>query len=493
MDSNVVYILLCFFASLPSFAFCIQRYEHISDCYFYDRSMITGVDNVTFICAKYANENGVFIDQTRFKCSNYNRNVFDYYPGTIDFRNCRFPKLGRNYFKQFPRMHTFVMSNLEMETLDAKIFSEAKNITTLIASRNQITEIPAFLFVNAKRLVFADFSNNSMERVDRLAFMGANNIETLDLSQNALTSLADDVFIDQTNLKLLNLSYNQINELEPKTLSTRNLLTLDLSNNELTNLTENTFYQTILLKSLNLSNNPIETLEIRTFNFLPNLEYLNLRRTNLTSIQFGTFSHQHKLIALDLSDNNLKKLDFNLFVPIMPDLRSLELDGNQLTDLDGFENALFPQLELLDLKSNNFNCSYLIQFMKRINWGKIRLPVDPAAVASGETHVRGIRCEIVNPNNIPDAEEIDESAQNGSATNGEKTTDDSVQSNDHTFMKFSMIFMCIVMLTFLVVYLTLNKDKIRHRLRTSNNLRPLNGTLSSAALNFEYANEDIIH
>lgn len=489
MDSKAVYILLCFFAGLPSFAFCIQRYEHISDCYFYDRSMITGIDNVTFICAKYANEDGVFIDQSRFKCSNYNRNVFDYYPGTIDFRNCRFPKLGRNYFKQFPRMHTFVMSNLEMETLDPKIFREAKNITTLIASRNQITELPAFLFFNAKRLVFADFSNNSIERV-RLALMGANSLETLDLSQNALTSLAEDVFIDQTSLKLLNLSHNQIGELEPKTLSTRNLLTLDLSNNELTNLIEDTFYQTILLKTLNLSNNPIETLEVRTFNFLPNLEVLNLRRTNLTSIQFGTFSHQHKLIALDLSENNLKKLDFSLFIPIMPDLRSLELDGNQLTDLDGFENSLFPQLQLLDIKSNSFNCSYLIQFMKRISWEKIRLPVDPTAVASGETHVRGIRCEIVNPNNIPDAEAVDESAKYDAVANG-ATTDGSVQPHDHTFMKFSMIFMCIVMLTFLVVYLTLIRDKIRHRLRRSNNPRPLNGRLSSAALNFEYANEDI--
>ncbi|XP_055299404.1 uncharacterized protein LOC129566979 [Sitodiplosis mosellana] len=487
MDLKTFYALVCLFVSLPIFAFCVEKYEHISDCHFYDRSVVTGIDNVTFICAKYDNENGVFIDQARFKCSNHHRNVYDYYPGTIDFRNCRFSKLGRNFFKQFPRMHTFVMTNLELKTLEAKIFSEAKNITTLIASNNQIAEIPAILFANAKRLISADFSNNSIERVDRLGFTGASSLETLDLSQNALTSLAADVFIDQTSLKVLNLSYNQINELEPQTLSTHNLLTLDLSNNELTNLKENTFYQIISLKSLNLSDNPIESLEIGTFNFVPNLEVLNLRRTNLSSIQFGTFSHQHKLISLDLSENLLKQLDFNLFMPIMHDLRSLELDGNQLTDLDGFGNALFPQLELLDIKNNNFNCSYLIQFMKTISWEKIRLPVDPTAVTQGQTHVRGIRCEIVNPNNIPDAEEIDEAA------NEAMTKDGNAQSNDYVFTNFFMIFMCVVMLTFLVVYLTLNIDQIRHHLRRSNHSRPLNGRLSSAALNFDYANEDSIH
>lgn len=488
MDLKQFYILVCIFASLQSVAFCIPKYEHISDCYFYDRSMTTGIDNVTFICAKYPNEDGVFIDQSRFRCSNYNRNVFDYYPGTIDFRNCRFTKIERNYFKQFPRMHTFILSDLELETLDSKIFSEARNITNLIASKNHITEIPSLLFANAKRLVVADFSNNSIERVDRLGFTGASSLEMLDLSQNAIATLDVEVFIDQTSLQVLNLSYNQITELEPQTLSTHNLLTLDLSNNGLTGLSEHIFDQIMSLKSLNLSGNPLENLHADTFFYLSNLEVLNLRRTNLSSILFGTFSHQHKLIVLDLSENHLKKLDFDLFMPIMHDLRSLELDGNELTELDGFENALFPQLTLLDIKNNNFTCNYLTQFMRLVNWEKIRLPVDPTQVKKGEKHVRGIRCEVENIKNLPYVD-YDENASLDDMNMKNETT----HSSDHIFTKFLMLFMCFVMLTFLVIYLVLNKDRIQQQLRRSNNNRPLNGRLSTAALNIEYGHEDILH
>lgn len=481
MKAKLFYYFLFLCASSVDIVFCGQKYDRISDCYFYDRSMVTGVDNVTFICANHPNEDGVFIDQSRFRCSNYNRNVYDYYPGTIDFRSCRFSTLERNFFKQFPRMHTFIISNLELESLDVKMFKEARNVTNLIASHNSLKEIPALLFVNAKKLKFVDFSNNTIEQIDHLAFTGANSLEVLDLSENSLSTIDRELFIDLTSLKSLNLSNNQINEIDPQTFATFNLLSLDLSNNGLINLDENTFNQMVNLKYLNLSHNSIGDLAVGTFSFNVNLEYLNLRRTNLSIIEFGTFSHQHKLISLDLSENNLKKLDFNLFMPIMHDLQSLELDGNRLIDLDGFTNSLFPQLRILDIKNNDFNCSYLMQFMKSVNWEKIRLPIEANSVKTGETSVRGVKCVGINRANLP------EGAGNDNPTADKSVVDGNSASNgdSSTFMKYSMIFMCIVMLTLLVLFVVFNKDSIRDRY----NLRRMNGGLSTITLNIDYTNK----
>ncbi|XP_031622956.1 toll-like receptor 6 [Contarinia nasturtii] len=464
METKIFYYFLFMCASSIDITLSAQKYGHISDCYFYDRSIITGNDNVTFICGNYPNENGVFVDQTKFRCSNYQRNVLNYYPGTIDFRSCRFPKLERNFFQQFPRMHTFIISNLGLEELDAKMFGEARNVSNLILSQNSLKEIPAFLLVNAKRLKYADFSNNSIERIDRLGFTDAYSLEVLDLSRNAISEIDRETFIDLTNLKSLNMSYNKIKKIDPQAFNMNNLLTLNLSNNEVIGLDENTFNQTINLKSLDLSNNFIGDLAVGIFSFMPNLEYLNLRRTNLSDIKFGTFSHQHKLILLDLSENNLKKLDFSLFMPIMHDLQSLELDENQLIDLDGFSNSLFPQLRTLDIKHNNFNCSHLIKLMKSVNWEKIRIPVESNSIKPDETSIRGVKCS----GNLTELRE-DISVLN------EKNSDNGGSS---TFLEYSMIFMCVVMLTFFVLFLVLNKD----RFIKFTNFRRLNGGISTTTL-----------
>lgn len=170
-------------------------------------------------------------------------------------------------------------------------------------------------------------------------------------------------------LETLNLSNNQIIGLESSTLCCiPDLLLLDLSNNNVTKLSENIFDKLLKLKELNLSFNSIGDLEISTFTYLINLEHLSLRRTNLSNVQRGTFLHQHKLVSLDLSENNLKKLNFTLFSPIQRDMRSLRMGDNNLNNLYGFRNTLFPQLNLLDIQGNPFNCSYLAHFMESVDW-----------------------------------------------------------------------------------------------------------------------------
>lgn len=418
------------------------KHEQISDCKFENIGQIPGDDKVTFKCAE-SNSNSdssFFLNATLFKCSNTNVPQKNLWPGTINFENCRFREITNIFFDSFVSLHTFTASDVELKSIDSKILRNAKKLVNLNVSQNQLTAIPALLFFNAENLTRVDFSRNSIENVDRLAFMGANN----------LTSL--------------NLSHNKINHLDSEIFSTSKLLDLDLSNNNLTALEEHVFDNITELKHLRLSFNPIGNLKIETFTYLTNLETLDLKKTNISDIELGTFSHQHKLTALDLSQNNLKKLDFNHFLPVLPDLRTLNLDGNQLTDLTGFGNDLFPKLEELDIRDNSFNCSYLEVFMKSVNWDKLRLPIDNPSVKAGETSIRGIKCEKVVRNETNDIKqenstqqkiEVDEKSAIAIISMIKRTISDEI-----FITNIYLAFICLILLVFFIVYIVANLEQI---------------------------------
>ncbi|XP_055299407.1 uncharacterized protein LOC129566982 [Sitodiplosis mosellana] len=437
------------FLIIARFASCSVKFEKISDCHFYDNSYIPGYDNVTFKCAENGNEQKIFLS-VQFQCSN--RRPEEYrWPGTVDFQNCQFPQLNRNYFELFPYMHKFIISDVGLEDLSMKVFSEAKHVTHLIADHNRITELPSHIFFNANRLKFLDFSYNRIQMIHSSAFEGANKLETLNFTQNAIPILDEKVFQDLALLKQLNVSHNNISRIDLTSLPV-NLLELDLSNNSLSSL-EHVFDKTTKLKYLNLAFNPIGNVKIETFAYMPDLEYLNLKRTNITSIEFGTFSHHEKLVFFDLSENHLKKLDFNLFMPILPELKSLSLAGNQLSDLSGFENKLFPQLIQLDIKGNDFNCSYLQRFITSHNWDRLRLPVDPTAVKPRETSIRSIKCHPIVQSSLEVEEPI---FKNKTLAKDFKSTKSAQKLYGETYL----IFMCIIMSSFLIMFVIANRERI---------------------------------
>lgn len=241
-----VIILMCFL----SIVVIGKKYEHISDCSYVQALNTPGLDTITFICGEKDNENKIH-DNATFSCSEGEKWVLNTDISTVEFKDCRFPKLKRNYLDLFWRMLKFNISNLELETL-------------------QITP----------------------------------------------TNIPD-------------------------------LITLDVSHNNLRNLSEMTFVLLANLKHLDLSFNPIGNLDVNVFKYVDELEDLKLRKINITNIKLGTFASLQELTSLDLSENNLKKLDFANFYPVMHHLRILHLDKNQLSDINGFRNTLFPQLILL--------------------------------------------------------------------------------------------------------------------------------------------------
>lgn len=398
MEFKLIYILVIV-VFFNYFGASDSKFGHINDCSLSVNNVYSrwspGSAWLTFMCNTTDNEQTIFTDEQSFHCSYHpvNHSESAFRPGTIYFKDCRFPKFSINFLAKFPNIHTFNISDIALETLQMNIFAQGKHLTNLIASKNLLTEIPSSVFFAAKNLTFVDFANNNIKRVDSFAFKGANKLEVLNLSQNALTELDEYMFLDMMNLNLMNLSHNKISELDFNILPF-NLTVLDLSANKISTL-EKSFKKIVKLSYLNLAFNPIKNVNNETLAKMPDLEYLNLKQTHLSSLQLGTFSHQQKLVTLDLSENRFKELNFNVF--ILPTLESLHLNGNQLKDLMEFAHQLFPQLAFLDVRGNYFNCSYLRQFLKSINSENIQLPIDPeASIEPGHMQILGIECELTD-------------------------------------------------------------------------------------------------
>lgn len=472
MNSKIFLFLVISYANLTYFVVSSSKYEHFSDCSYYSIiSEYMGVDNLTLICGENPGE---FLYDDHFKCSNTPDGLIYDWTGRIDFQNCRFDSFETYFLQNFKFLHTLNISDLGLEKLEMKNLLESKNLLNFFASRNYLTEIPSLLFVNAANLRYADLSKNLIKSVMPLAFENAIGLEMLDLSENFITEFEEQSFKDQANLKMFNLSHNQINSLDLRSLSSRLLLSLDVSNNVLTTLIDHTFDNFIELKTLNLSFNPIGNLKVETFAYLSKLENLNLRETNISSIQLGTFSHQHKLIALDLSDNSLKVLEFNLFLPGCGDLRSLDLAGNQLTELTDFHNSLFPQLHEFGIENNRFNCTYLQGFMKSVDWKNISLIVDPRSIDTRQTNIRGIQCEKVSS----DAVSVDGNSNQ--------------VSYGDLYIKYTFIFICIVNSAILIIFLCINRHRIFRRKRSVPVIQAEYKSELSPSQIVEYSNEKVL-
>lgn len=459
-----VFAIIC--ASIS--AIYSKKYDRISDCYFHNMGLVYGGDSLTFICGQENGEDTVFVDKSKFHCSNNEMDLSNIWPGVVNFENCKFHQIQRNYMDIFPLLRTLNISDVDLSIFPSGMLPSARNLSRLFASQNQLNVIPDLAFANSNKLRLIDFSKNAIKKVGSLAFVGASSLESLDLSQNDLLEFGELVMKPLSNLRSLNLSHNRIQEFDLQFLNAPNLLALDLSHNNLTALKEHSFDNITNLSILHLAFNPIGNLKIDTFAFLLNLQELNLKHTNITNIELGTFSHQHNLVSLDLSENALKKLDFMLFFPILHDLRSLHLGENQLSHLDGFRNSLFPKLNLLDIKNNMFNCSYLQYFMKNINWEHLRIVLDPKSVNPREPNIRGIKCKQTGPNdyfNEPDSNH---------------------KSNENSaLIHMTLIFMCIIMMVFLIIFVVMNRDKIYTQFKRFT--IPYRQNESS---NLEYSNEN---
>lgn len=371
MEFKTAYLLTIVYISLTNIVVFTLKYGHVSDCFFYNGSG----HKVTLICAENDNEDKVFATSEHTVCLN-SILMENHWPNVVNFEQCRFPSLSSNFFLIFPNIQTFIIPNVELESLQIHIFREGKNLRHLIASNNRLVEFPSRLFADENQIIHIDLSYNKIKIIDPEALDGATSLETL------------------------NLAHNQLTRLDPHILHYKapNLSLLDLSHNHLRNLSDKTFETSFGLKHLDLSYNFIGNLRFGTLSCLYHLEHLNLKSTNMSYVQPGTFTYQQRLVSLDLSENKLRKINFHHSMPIQCHLKSLRLNKNRLKELKGLRNGLLPRLNLLDIQDNKFNCTYLQHFMKHFNFDNIHLVANPRSADPRKPNIRGINCEVITGN-----------------------------------------------------------------------------------------------
>lgn len=342
-------------------------------------------------------------------------------------------ELPAGIFVGAPNVSVIDFSYNHINKVNAFAFSAATLVSRLHLSHNLIAALDKLTFANLSSLDELHLDNNQIEVIDIELFYHNDLLARLSLNNNRITQLHCDILSHLRYLNQIDVSLNRLTEFNTSCLSdystyldlhvsdnrleslilrkvgsvyasrnrirmlyiadeVSNLKKLILANNSLTNVS-GIFEQLTSLESLDLSYNCVGKLNIGTFAKLTSLEHLILSHTNLSNINFGTFFHQKELKTLDISYNNLNRINFDIFLPYLKNLETLYLDGNNLTEMEGLTNSLFPQLSILSISNNNFNCTYLAKLLRTLKWEELGLNIDPDLVHSNETHINGIACD----------------------------------------------------------------------------------------------------
>lgn len=388
---NIPYMLFHYFEGIREFEISFTELESVR------RGDFTNADDLMYLTAIHN------------KMSELTSSLFLGAPNisVVDFSYNQIEKVSASAFASATLMSRLHLSHNLLRTLDKSTFASMTMLDELHLDYNQLETIDVDLFLYNVVLARISLNNNRIVRLDCVALQNLNYLTKIDLAVNRLTEFNTscisgtdlDLVIHDNQIRNLTLrkvtavhaSHNQIEHIFIED-GVNNLKSLRLANNKLANITW-MFEHLTSLETLDLSYNYVGKLNVSTFAKLTNLEHLYLGHTNLSNINFGTFFHQKELKLLDISYNQLKKLNFDVFLPYLKNLESLILDGNNLTEMEGLTNSLFPQLSILSIANNSFNCTYLAKLLRTLKWEELGLSIDPELVHSNETHINGISCD----------------------------------------------------------------------------------------------------
>lgn len=427
---------------------CIQN---ITDCVYYPSKIgsIPRNNTLKFICSdENAFDSTVstlfkpFTCREQFLCGDKcNNHSPKFLVDAISFENCALARLPSDLLGIFNHTKSLNGINLGLSELDPVDFENATRLERLLLSHNQIRVVPSFQFQNLVHLIEIDLSFNQIERIEELAFV--------------------DEF---PNLRVLNVSHNQLNDTEFVG-EMLNLTHLDLSSNKINILPAHIFQELRNLQYLDMSGNPIEHIGSDTFSMSTKLQHLNLSNTLLSIIQPYTFIQLQNLRILDVSHCRLKRLERNVLSPVLK-LELLSIAHNQLTELSGFTTENIHNTIIHGIDSNQFNCTYLHQFLLSFVWKQFgsnyvwfncNQPAKKQKVESeinGKTQSSGLENAIANRK------------QNDDAAAGDDDADDDLLSlKKYLFVLVSVMIIGFVTIALVFVALVLRVGVCNHHHR----------------------------
>lgn len=326
---------------------------------------------------------------------------------TINLSDNNIQKFNSTTLKTFDHLKQIILRNANLTEFDFNWFAYQTNINELDISGNNLTELENFELLNNQpweRLRELNLAGNNLDAPEIIKnlrptlrnlnlagnFVGPLNqntlawttfgsltaLETINLANTNL-SIASDInpFRELRSLSILDISNNDLQTSNVTLMAStlRGLKELHAANCRFENATNVILNLDLVMKSLDLSGNAVGNLHENIFENYIYLKHLNLSNANLTTFSNKTLQNQDKLQTLDLSLNRLKEIDLSI---ISPKLRALNLQGNNLTKIDGLRRAHFPRLKSVRISRNQFDCDYLKSQMKR-DWKEFTFADNP--------------------------------------------------------------------------------------------------------------------
>lgn len=301
-------------------------------------------------------------------------------PSRVTWRTSGLRVISEDLFRNLSNLEYLDVGHNEIESFHENTFGSTRNLRVLNITHNKLHDLPESIFRGLAKLENLSLSHNEFPLMPFLIFSPLEKLLFLDLSHNVLISVQDEFFSNNiyllsislannvikkiavnsfhglSDLRSLDLSGNLISDI-PRNLfgPLRNLLHLDLRGNSVANLNGRSFLGLDNLIELDLSDNPFKTLPTDLLHPCSRLRSLKLVNTKIDVIKDSTFGGLRYLSSLVVTHNKyLKELERFVFNDT-PNLRHLDLRGNNLTRLPESVSGLQLITELV-LSDNSWAC-----------------------------------------------------------------------------------------------------------------------------------------
>ncbi|XP_066989296.1 uncharacterized protein [Macrobrachium rosenbergii] len=252
-------------------------------------------------------------------------------------------EIHRGDLDSYPYLTLLVLDNNSVEVLEEDAIGRHEYLSRLWLNGNHLMSIPLSLPPSLQALYIDE---NSIFGIREGDFRGLINLQQLSLQNNNISVIDPCAFCELTGLKTLNLQGNHITNLTKRIFShLLNLESLDLSQNPLKSLDGEALLGLASLRSLQMSHIQSDPLEI------PDTLFDSLKGLWILEV-----CESPKLVSA--ITNNTKMLHS------LRGLRELNIMHNGLTQLRPDFPAFFPQLQVVKLSGNVWDCSSA----KKIEW-----------------------------------------------------------------------------------------------------------------------------
>ncbi|XP_050097513.1 P-granule-associated novel protein 1-like [Anopheles aquasalis] len=314
-------------------------------------------------------------------------------------------------FDSLNMLKLLLLGSNTLQVLDGRLFASLSALEGVVLANNQLRELGKGLFTQNEALREIHLQNNQLSNVTEEAFWNTDeavgvNLDELILNKNILKQLSLPNAIVR-KLKVINnlltelqispaveelyCSHNKLSEVVIDDASVPQLHTLDITNNSVSSLESIAPFRQ--LHTLYLGVNPLNPLNLSSFATFTQLKNLGLEQTYIANLRHGMFGHQEQLEWLDLAFNELAELDLDILTSCTK-LETLYLDGNRLKSIDYEQmKTHFPQLTVLGIAGNDWNCTYLTKLVRSCSAQSIKIFKETRLKAQpDQPNVKGISC-----------------------------------------------------------------------------------------------------